>query len=69
MLENILKPILLITLMFWYWKETKASVVKLNWTFLFALFFSLLGDVFLMPLFDHFIFSIFIYECISHYAD
>jgi len=54
-LENIIKPLLLLTLMLWFGIDQKLDGIKINWIFMLALFFSLLGDVFLMPLFDYFI--------------
>ncbi len=54
-LENIFKPNLMLILMFWYGLDSYLFKNKLNITFLFALLFSLLGDVFLMPAIDNFI--------------
>lgn len=64
-LENIFKPLLLILLMIWYFTNTNKSAQKLNMAFLSALFFSLLGDVFLMPYFDNFILGL-VFFLISH---
>lgn len=64
-LENIIKPLLLLTLMLWFGIDQKLNGIKINWIFMLALFFSLLGDVFLMPLFDQFIFGL-VFFLISH---
>ncbi|MDA3904951.1 MAG: lysoplasmalogenase [Bacteroidales bacterium] len=64
-LENIFKPLLLLTLILWFGIDQKVNGIKINWIFMLALFFSLLGDVFLMPLFDHFIFGL-VFFLISH---
>lgn len=54
-LENIFKPMLLPTLMLWFVIDQRLKGKKINWIFVLALFFSMLGDVFLMPRIDHFI--------------
>lgn len=65
--ENIFKPFLLIILMLWYAIDQDTNGVKINLMFLLALFFSLLGDVFLMPYFDNFILGL-IFFLLSHVA-
>lgn len=64
-LENFLKPLLMLTLMLWYAVDSKTCTVKMSWLFMFALFFSFLGDVFLMPFFDIFILGL-VFFLISH---
>lgn len=64
-MENILKPLLLILLMVWYGTDQLVNRIKIDGVFMFALFFSLLGDVFLMPFFDQFIFGL-VFFLISH---
>ena len=53
-IQNIAKPLLMPTLMFLVYKNGKLSTKYMKFVF-FALFFSMLGDVFLMPLVDNFI--------------
>lgn len=53
-LENISKPLLMLSLMFGFAFHRKWRFRSLDYTMLAALFFSLLGDAFLMPLFDSF---------------
>jgi len=64
-LENIFKPLLLPTLMLWFGFDQRAKGIKINWIFILALFFSMLGDVFLMPLIDNFILGL-VFFLISH---
>jgi len=64
-LENIFKPLLLPTLMLWFAYDQRAKGIKINWIFILALFFSMLGDVFLMPLIDNFILGL-VFFLISH---
>ncbi len=64
-LENIFKPFLMILLMIWYGIDQRMNNIKINMIFILAIFFSLLGDVFLMPFFDHFIFGL-VFFLISH---
>lgn len=64
-LENIFKPSLLLILMFWYFMDRFVSAAMVNWGFMLALFFSLLGDVFLMPAFDNFILGL-VFFLLSH---
>lgn len=64
-LENIFKPLLLPTLMLWFAFDQRIKGVKMNWIFILALFFSMLGDVFLMPLIDNFILGL-VFFLISH---
>lgn len=64
-LENIFKPLLLPTLMLWFGFDQRIKGVKMNWIFILALFFSMLGDVFLMPLIDNFILGL-VFFLISH---
>ncbi len=56
--ENFLKPFLLLILMGWFVTDQVINRISIHWLFVLALFFSLLGDVFLMPLFDQFIFGL-----------
>jgi uncharacterized membrane protein YhhN len=65
-LENIFKPNLLMILIFWYGIDAFLFKNKLNITFLFALLFSLLGDVFLMPAFDNFILGL-VFFLLAHF--
>jgi uncharacterized membrane protein YhhN len=55
LLQNLLKPTLMLWLIAGYIYYSWKKLEKFDYLILFALFFSLLGDVFLMPLFDHFI--------------
>lgn len=64
-LENIFKPLLLPTLMLWFGFDQWVKGIKINWIFILALFFSMLGDVFLMPLIDNFILGL-VFFLISH---
>ncbi len=64
-LENITKPLLLIVLMVWYIVDNRLNGKMLNLLFVFALFFSLMGDVFLMPLIDNFILGL-VFFLLSH---
>jgi uncharacterized membrane protein YhhN len=63
--ENILKPSLLIILIWWFIVESRMFKQKLNILFLAALFFSLLGDIFLMPFFNVFILGL-VFFLLSH---
>ena len=63
--ENIFKPLLLPTLMLWFAFDQQIKGKKINWVFILALFFSMLGDVFLMPLIDNFILGL-VFFLISH---
>lgn len=63
--ENFFKPLLLLTLMIWFAVDQKKKSIQINVLFLLALFFSLLGDVFLMPLFENFILGL-VFFLISH---
>jgi len=53
-LENLSKPLLMLSLMIGFAIHRKWRFCSLDYAFLAALFFSLLGDAFLMPLFDSF---------------
>ena len=64
-LENIFKPLLLLVLMVWFAFDQKANGININRVFMAALFFSLIGDVFLMPLFDDFILGL-VFFLFSH---
>lgn len=64
-LENIFKPLLLPVLMLWFAFDQRIKGKKINWIFILALFFSMLGDVFLMPLIDNFILGL-VFFLISH---
>ncbi|MCD6091638.1 MAG: lysoplasmalogenase [Bacteroidales bacterium] len=64
-LENILKPTLLIILMIWFAINQYKKGIKIPRVFMLALLFSLLGDVFLMPFFDQFIFGL-LFFLLSH---
>jgi len=64
-LENIFKPLLLFTLILWFSVNSFSLKHKINLIFIAALFFSLLGDVFLMPYFDNFILGL-VFFLISH---
>lgn len=63
--ENILKPFLLLILMAWFVSDKFINRLAINWIFVLALFFSLLGDIFLMPFFDQFIFGL-VFFLLSH---
>ncbi|MBN1652000.1 MAG: lysoplasmalogenase [Bacteroidales bacterium] len=63
--ENYSKPLLVLLLMAWYVSDQFVNGKAIHWFFVFALFFSLLGDVFLMPLFDHFILGL-LFFLVSH---
>lgn len=54
-LENILKPLLMLSLFVAYPLFIKHQFNKSDYLYLSALIFSLLGDVFLMPFFKHFL--------------
>ena len=54
-LENIFKPLLMPTLLFIVVVNFKGNIAKEVKLLIFALVFSMLGDILLMPLFDNFI--------------
>lgn len=53
-LENVLKPLLMPSLFGAYIFFRKERFLKIDFIFLVSILFSWLGDVFLMPLFNHF---------------
>ena len=55
LLQNLLKPTLMLWLIAGYVYYAWKKFEKFDYLILLALFFSLLGDAFLMPLFNHFI--------------
>lgn len=54
-LENLLKPLLMVSLFIAYIKLNKNPFEKIDYLYLLALLFSFLGDVFLMPFFKNFL--------------
>lgn len=54
-LENLFKPLLMVSLFAGYIGFRKEPLSKVDYIYLLALVFSFLGDVFLMPLFNHFL--------------
>lgn len=54
-LENLFRPTLMLLLIVWYSFGSSIQKTKVSWFFIIALIFSMLGDIFRMPLFDNFI--------------
>ncbi len=66
-LENFFRPTLMLLLILWYGFGSSLQKSKINWFFILALLFALLGDIFRMPLFDNFILGL-VFFLFSHFV-